>query len=70
MKKEIKHHIFTASLYQHNNGIYEYNIDNVDVYIQRNSIVLNQARMNPFDLPHLFELINICLKELNNDTNI
>lgn len=70
MRKEIKHHIFTASLYQHNNGIYEYNIDRVDIYIQRNSIVLNQARMNPFDAPHLFELINICLKELNNGTNI
>ena len=65
MRKEIKHHIFTASLYQHNNGIYEYSIDKVAIYIQRNSIVLNKAMMHPNDAPHLFELINQCLKELN-----
>ena len=69
MQKEIKHHIFTASLYQHNNGIYEYSIDKVAIYIQRNSIVLNKARMNPFDAPHLFELINICISELNQKSN-
>lgn len=65
MRKEIKHHIFTASLYQHNNGIYEYNIDRVDIYIQRNSLVFNQARVHPNDVPHIFELINQCLTELN-----
>ena len=65
MRKEIKHHIFTAIAYEFSGGIFEYTIMELDIYIQRNSLVFNQARVHPNDVPHIFELINQCLKELN-----
>ena len=68
MRKEIKHHIFTASSYQHNCGVWEYSIDKCNVYVQKHHVVMYKGIIHANDLPHLFELINQCLKELNNDT--